>query len=115
VHSVVASWQQLETANFSHDAQGWADHVSEDFMLIRPNGHLLDKADRMRTIRYQKAHSIVVHVPTAQWVRVWVFGDTAVMIAHHHLANGTPYRATRVWILRDGVWKLALSQQTIIK
>ncbi len=115
VHSVVASWQALETANFGHNAEGWADHVSEDFMLIRPNGHLLDKADRMKTIRNQKAHSIVVHVPVAQWVRVWMFGDTAVMIAHHHLYNGTPYRATRVWILRDGVWKLALSQQTIIK
>jgi Domain of unknown function (DUF4440) len=115
VHSVVASWQALETANFGHDAKGWADHVSEDFMLIRPNGGLLDKADRMKTIRDQKEHSTVVHVPEAQWVRVWVYGDTAVMIAHHTLFNGTPYRATRVWILRDGVWKLALSQQTTIK
>jgi ketosteroid isomerase-like protein len=115
VHSVVASWQALETANFGHDAEGWADHVSDDFLLIRPNGHVLDKADRMKAIHEQKAKSIVVHVPTAQWVRVWMFGDTAVMIAHHHLFNGTPYRAARVWILRDGVWKLALSQQTIIK
>jgi ketosteroid isomerase-like protein len=115
VHSVVASWQQLETANFGHDAKGWADHVSDDFLLIRPNGGVLNKADRMKAIRDQKEHSIVVHVPEAQWVRVWMFGDTAVMIAHHTLFNGTPYRAARVWILRDGVWKLALSQQTIIK
>ena len=115
VHSVVASWQALETANFGHDAEGWARHVSDDFMLIRPNGKLLDKAFRMATIREQKAKSIVVHVPTAQWVHVWVFGDTAVMIARHHLLNGTPYRATRIWILRGGVWQLALSQQTIIK
>jgi ketosteroid isomerase-like protein len=115
VHSVVASWQALETANFGHDADGWADHVSDDFLLIRPNGGVLDKADRMKTIHEQKAHSIVVHVPEAQWVRVWMYGDTAVMIAHHTLFNGTPYRAARVWILRGGVWKLALSQQTIIK
>ena len=115
VHSVVASWQALETANFGHGAEGWARHVSDDFMLIRPNGKLLDKAFRMATIREQKAKSIVVHVPTAQWVHVWVFGDTAVMIARHHLLNGTPYRATRIWILRGGVWQLALSQQTIIK
>jgi hypothetical protein len=115
VHSVVASWQTLETANFGHDAKVWADHVSDDFMLIRPNGGVLNKADRMKAIRDQKEHSIVVHVPEAQWVRVWMFGDTAVMIAHHTLFNGTPYRAARVWILRDGVWKLALSQQTIIK
>jgi hypothetical protein len=115
VHSVVASWQALETANFGHDVDGWAAHVSDDFMLIRPNGKLLDKAFRMATIRHQKANSIVVHVPTAQWVHVRMFGDTAVMTAHHQLFNGTPYHATRVWILRDGVWKLALSQQTIIK
>ena len=115
VHSVVASWQALETANFHHDAEGWAAHVSDDFMLIRGNGKVLDMADRMKTIHEQKAKSIVVRVPTAQWVRVWMFGDTAVMIAKHHLANGTPYRATRIWILRDGVWKLAISQQTVIK
>jgi ketosteroid isomerase-like protein len=115
VHSVVASWQALETANFGHDAEGWARHVSDDFLLIRPNGKVLDKAFRMATIHEQKAKSIVVHVPTAQWVHVWVFGDTAVMIARHHLFNGTPYRATRIWILRGGVWQLALSQQTIIK
>lgn len=114
-HSVVASWQALETANFTHDVDGWAAHVSDDFMLIRPNGKLLDRSFRMATIRHQKANSIVVHVPTAQWVHVRVFGDTAVMIAHHRRHDGAPYHATRVWILRDGVWKLALSQQTIIK
>lgn len=115
VQKVIASWQALETANFDHNAAGWAEHVSDDFMLIRPSGQVLDKADRMATLRQQKANSEVVHVPTAQWVTVRMFGDTAVMVAGHHLENGTPYRATRVWILRDGIWKLAFSQQTIIR
>lgn len=115
VHRVVASWQKLETGNIDRDPQAWAAHVTDDFLLIRPSGQVMNKADRLAQLDREKADSLVVHVPTARWLRVWLFGNSAVMVAGHRQPDGTPDRASRIWVLRHGVWQLAVSLQTIIK
>ena len=53
-------------------------------------------------------------VAAVEWMNLWVFGDAAVMRADHRMpgARRPPYRATRVWVKRDGRWQMATSQQT---
>ena len=44
------------------------------------------------------------------------FGDkAAVMLSlHDSYGGGKPYYNVRLWILRDNLWQLAVSQQTTI-
>ena len=45
------------------------------------------------------------------------FGDNAAVMFSKHfpVRGGKPYNNLRVWVLRDGRWQLAISQQSEIK
>jgi hypothetical protein len=45
------------------------------------------------------------------------FGDNAAVMISQHVPyrGGKPYRNIRVWVLRDGRWQLAISQQATIQ
>jgi hypothetical protein len=49
-------------------------------------------------------------------MKLWVHGDAAVMRADHVMPGKRrpPYRATRIWVKRDGRWQMTMSQQTTI-
>ena len=49
-------------------------------------------------------------------MKLWAFGDAVVMRADHKMPGNRrpPYRATRLWVKRDGRWQMAVSQQTTI-
>ena len=70
----------------------------------------------MAFIAAQKAVNGETWVAEVAWMKLWVFGDAAVMRADHVMPGNrrAPYRATRLWVKRDGHWLMALSQQTAI-
>jgi hypothetical protein len=113
---IVVAFQAIEKAGIDHDADEWARHVAEEFFLARTKAPIKTKADRVAVIKGQKAANTPVAVATVETMRLWVFGDAAVMAATHAMPDHSrpPYRALRVWIKRDGRWQMAISQQTDI-
>jgi len=113
---VIASWQTLETAVTNHESQNWGPHVADEFMLVSSgNDHPLDKKDRMDILdKQKKAGSGSAPAPLVS-ARMFDFGDTVVMSSVHQSPGGKPTHVTRIWIKRDGIWKLAYSQQTTVQ
>ena len=113
---VISSWQALETAVTGHDAQGWAPHIADEFTLTNSNNdHVMTKADRMAILDKQKqigANSAPSPLVSA---KMYDFPDAIVMTAQHQTGDHKPTHVTRVWIHRDGVWQMAISQQTTIE
>lgn len=113
---VIASWQALETAVTNHESQNWGPHVADEFMLVSSgNDHPLDRKDRMAILDEQKATGTSSAPAPLVSARMFDFGDTVVMSALHQSSGGKPTRVTRIWIKRDGSWKLAYSQQTTVQ
>ncbi len=113
---VIASWQALETAVTNHESQNWGPHVADEFMLVSSgNDHPLDRKDRMAILDKQKANGTSSPPAPLVSARMFDFGDTVVMSALHQSPSGKPTRVTRIWIKRDGNWKLAYSQQTAVQ
>ncbi len=113
---IISSWQELETAVTNHEAQGWAPHVADEFMLVNNNNdHVMTKSDRMAILDKQKQNaSPSAPVPLVS-AKMFDFGDTVVMKAEHQRATGKAIHVTRVWIKRDGKWIMAFSQQTTVQ
>ena len=113
---VIASWQALERAVTSHESKDWGPHVADEFMLVSSgNDHPLDKKDRMAILDKQKAAGTSSAPAPLVSARMFDFGDTVVMSSLHQAPGGRPTRVTRIWIKRDGTWKLAYSQQTTVQ
>jgi hypothetical protein len=113
---IITSWQALETAVTHHDSAGWAPHIADEFVLVNANNdHPLSKADRMAILDKQKVSGTgAAPVPLIS-AKMFDFGDTVVMTARHQRGDAKPIHVTRVWIMRDGQWMMAFSQQTTIQ
>ena len=50
-------------------------------------------------------------------MRIYGFGPNSALMTSQHAPyrGGKPYSNMRVWVLRDGRWQLALSQQVTIQ
>ena len=113
---VIASWQLLETAVTTHDADAWAPHFLDEFALISSNGvEPSTKAVRMATIRKQNETGTGTAPPPLTWARMFNFGDTIVMLSQHQPRNGKPLRVSRVWVKGKDMWQMAVSFQTRIE
>ena len=113
---VIASWQALETAVTNHESQNWGPHVADEFMLVSSgNDHPLDKKDRMAILDKQKAAGTSSAPAPLVSARMFDFGDTVVMSSLHQSPGSKATRVTRIWIKREGNWKLAYSQQTTVQ
>jgi len=114
---VLNSFLAIEKASISHDAQEWAKHVAEEFVLYRSGYPPIGKAARIATIERQKESGSPVIVGELQAVRLAVYGDAAAMIATEMVPDNSrpPYRAARVWVRRNGQWLMAISVQTDIQ
>ncbi|HTS41075.1 MAG TPA: nuclear transport factor 2 family protein [Xanthobacteraceae bacterium] len=113
---IIASFQQLEQAVTRNDADEWIKHMADEFVVTRTNQHPTSKAERAAFLRRQHAINAETFVAEVKRMKIWVHGNAAVMRADHVMpgARRPPYRATRIWIKRDGRWQMALSQQTTI-
>ena len=111
---IIASFQTLENAVIRNDAAEWVRHMADEFVVYRTNQHPTTKAERAEALRRQQAINAEIFVAAVEAMRLWVFGDAAIMRADHRMPGNRrpPYRATRIWVKRDGRWQMAVSQQT---
>ena len=107
----LAAWQRLETAVMEGDAEVWARHVADEFMVIGPTRRH-SKTDRKAVIAEQKrsnTHSAPSPLVSA---RLFGFADAMVMTCEHQPFHGKAARVSRVFVKRDGKWLMAVSFQT---
>ena len=113
---VVASWQALETGVTAHDADAWAPHIADEFIMLSSNNdHPLSKADRMATLNKQKLAGVGSAPAPLVSAKMFDFPGTVVMTGEHQPHHGKPVHVTRVWIKHDGQWVMAISFQTAIQ
>jgi Domain of unknown function (DUF4440) len=113
---ILKSWGQLETAVTRHDPKGWAPHFLDEFVLIASGGaDPVTKAGRLEQLNkpgFGPAPPQLAAIPEVRFIH---FGDTVVMIAQANPYSGKPAHISRIWILRDGMWRMAVSYQTTIQ
>lgn len=111
---IIASFQALETAVTRNDADTWVKHMADEFVVTRTGQHPTTRAERAGHLHAQREVNAETWVAEVAAMKLWVLGDAAVMRADHVMPDNRrpPYRATRVWVKRDGRWQMAVSQQT---
>jgi ketosteroid isomerase-like protein len=114
---IIKAFQALETAVTRNDPGEWVKHVADEFVVTRTRQHPTDKAARVAFMKAQQAINAETFVAEVTSLKFWVLGDAAVMRADHVMPGNRrpPYRATRLWVKRDGHWQMAVSQQTTIQ
>ena len=114
---IIAAFQALELAVTRNDPEEWDKHVADEFVVTRTRQHPTDKAARMAFMAMQRAINAETFVAEVVTLKFWVLGDAAIMRADHAMPGNRrpPYRATRLWVKRDGRWQMAISQQTTIQ
>jgi hypothetical protein len=114
---IIAAFQALELAVTRNDPNEWTKHVADEFVVTRTRQHPTDKAARMAFMATQRAINAETYVAEVVSLKFWVLGDAAITRADHAMPGNRrpPYRATRLWVKRDGHWQMAISQQTTIQ
>jgi hypothetical protein len=114
---ILEVWQKLKNDEWHPNAQDWALHIADEFLLINA------RAERPKSVRVeliakqQENHEIGPPGDPVESMRVFDFGaNSAVMLSvHTPYHGGKPYYNVRVWVLRDGRWQLSMSQQTTMQ
>jgi hypothetical protein len=114
---IVNSFQAIEKASVGHEAEEWSKHVADEFVLYGSRRTPITKSGRIAAIERQKQTNATVQVGEVEALRLAVYDDGAAMIASHVSPDDSrpPYRATRVWVKRNGQWQMAISVQTDVK
>jgi hypothetical protein len=114
--AILAAWQQTKMIEWKPDADAWARYIADEFMIIN-NTTIRTRPERIDIARKQQAAGIGAPGDPIMSMDIHDFGDNAaVMISQHFpYRGGKPYRNVRVWVLRDGRWQLAVSQQSTIQ
>jgi hypothetical protein len=111
---IVAAFQAAASAVVGNDANEWVKHVTDDFVAYRSNTPPGGRTDPLATTGRQRPGG-AVSVGELQGMKLWVFGDAAVMTADEVVAGARlASRATRIFVRRDGRWQMSLSQQTAV-
>jgi ketosteroid isomerase-like protein len=106
-------------AGLRKDVKGFADAAADDFIQIDADGRMSDKETTLR--RMQSSSAQLLSNPVDEMV-VRVYADTAIVTARARpkgVLNGKEFsrvlRYTRVYVKRDGRWRIVLFQQTSIQ
>lgn len=89
--------------------------TAEDYVQIDMSGNIRDKATQMKRLGSSEVN---MTSNTLDEVAIRVYGDTAVVTGRATAVGtirGEPYpriRFTRIYVKRDGTWKVVLYQQT---
>jgi hypothetical protein len=113
---ILAAWQKTKMLEWKPDAAQWAGFIADEFMIIN-NTTIRDKPARVAIAKLQQEAGVGAPGDPVTTMRIYDFGATcALMISQHTpYRGGKPYTNARVWVLRDGRWQLALSQQVAIQ
>ena len=103
----------------SNNADAIGKFLADDWVIVDPNGEIIDKARFLGVIRSaQLSHELM----ESEDVKVRSYGNSAVLTALTRTKakfNGqeftTQERATDVFVKRDGLWQCVFSQLTTFK
>jgi ketosteroid isomerase-like protein len=113
---VVSMWQAVETTVLTNDVEGWIPNFTEDFLFVTPDGGKpLNKADRIAMIKELRRTNTTLIPAEVVSMKVWVFGDVAVMRSEHQPVQGKPLHVTRLFEKHGGHWQIAFGQQTAVE
>ena len=113
---ILKSWGELETAVTGHDPKGWSPHFLDEFVLIASGGaDPVTKAGRLEQLSKPGFGPAPPQLADNPEVRFIHFGDSVVMIAQANPYSGKPAHISRVWVYREGMWRMAFSYQTTIQ
>ncbi|HXP78925.1 MAG TPA: nuclear transport factor 2 family protein [Verrucomicrobiae bacterium] len=113
---ILKSWGELETAVTNHDPKGWSPHFLDEFVLIASGGaDPVTKAGRLEQLSKPGFGPAPPQLAANPEVRFIHFGDSVVMIAQANPYSGKPAHISRVWVYREGMWRMAFSYQTTIQ
>jgi hypothetical protein len=112
---VVSAFQTIMKAIVARNADEWAKHVADDFVVYASGKMPIAKAGRIAAIERQKESDAAVRVGEVQTMRLAVYGDSAVMTTTEADDARPPYRAARIFVKRDGRWLMSISAHTDVK
>jgi ketosteroid isomerase-like protein len=100
----------------SNNLEGIGRLVTEDWIIIDPNGEIVDRARFFEVI---KSGALTHEMMESEDLRVRVYGDSAVITAVTRTKGmfmgqnfSTQERATDVFVKRDGRWQCVLTHLT---
>ena len=107
---------ELAEAIVKNDLEGIGGLVTDDWIIIDPNGEIVD---RTRFFEVIKSGALTHDMMESEDLRVRVYGDSAVVTALTRTRGKfmgqdftTQERATDVFVKRDGRWQCVLSHLT---
>ncbi|HVA95790.1 MAG TPA: nuclear transport factor 2 family protein [Candidatus Dormibacteraeota bacterium] len=110
---VLKSYMALQTATVEHNVENWGKHVADEFSAASSNSNqLLNKKGRMADLGHEKMAGYAP-MPIVS-MKVFDFGNTAILISHHVPPSGRPMHMLRLWIKRNGQWQEVAAYQTKI-
>lgn len=115
-NDVLAAWQQTKLLEWKADAAGWAKLIADEFQIIDDTS-VRNKTQRVDSLmRQQDAGTGTPGDPVIS-LRIYGFGSNSALMTSQHTPyrGGKPYSNVGIWVLRDGRWQLALSQQVTIQ
>jgi hypothetical protein len=114
---IVNTFQAIERATVARDADEYGKHLAEEFVHYESDVPPVLKSERIDRLKDRKEHNIPAVITAIKSMRLWVYGDGAVMVSANGLPDDTEplLRIARVWVKRNGQWQLAISVQTDVK
>ena len=108
--------KEFEQAIVSNDLEGIGRIVADDWIIIDPNGDIID---RTRFFEVIKSGALTHDMMESEDFRVRVYGDSAVVTGitrtkGKFMGQGfsTQERATDVFVKREGRWQCVLTHLT---
>ncbi len=110
--AVLKEWQVTKVNEWHPNADDWATHVADEFLIINDRSER-DKPARVAFAHKQQDAGVSMPGDPITTMTLEDFGDAVLMISHHvPYLGGKPYYNDRVFVHRDGHWLISWSQQT---
>jgi hypothetical protein len=102
----------LATARAAADGITWSRHVTDEFVVIHPDGRIHDRGEEIAELNASKPTSVLIR--KAERFH-WHAEHTIVYASDFISIRGQPVRAIEVWIHEGSIWKIAAAQVTRIE
>ncbi|MGA2891997.1 MAG: nuclear transport factor 2 family protein [Xanthobacteraceae bacterium] len=114
---VITTYQAIERSMVAHDAGEYQKHFAEEYMYYGSGFPPVPKSGRIARVEDEKDKNIPTMLTAIHSMRLWVYGDSAVMVSENGVPDETEplLRIARVWVKRNGQWQMAISAQTDVK
>jgi Domain of unknown function (DUF4440) len=114
---VITTLQEITKAAVARNADEWAKHIADDFVLYRTGHAPLTKSAAAAVIQGEMVSNVPASVSAIESMRLSVYGDGAAMIANYASPDNArpPYRAASIWAKRNGQWQLVIEVETDLK